>query len=297
MSVYEHLEALSVRTNALTRTYKARDATGNLVIVKEFFTSAFVDTGIDDLRSGVNALLPQLQSLREFPGGVGTAPWLDMEDEGKVLRIVRPFYPMRLVDQFPPDPHNPPTVSLLQAFRSMAEGIDQLSQYFPDMSFFICPGDLLGDGVTAVVADYGLVNLFNAIEGAYIGPRLLGKDFFRWCNEAASCYPLGSPTALINQLPGNIKPVFALASLYFYLRTGHGPFMVGMPSTALEGTLRAFMPFWSANYRAEAYFRNGTLELDGLELEAERRILAQALDVKSLVKSCSELIDELSTLG
>src|SRR5579864_3842020 len=119
MSNYEHLEELGGRMDALIRIDKSHDRAGNLVVVKEFLTKAFVDTGFDDLRPGVDSLLPQLRNLLTLPGDDGIAPWLDFEDEGDKVRFVRPYYPIRLVDQFPQEPHSSPMLPLLRAFRGL----------------------------------------------------------------------------------------------------------------------------------------------------------------------------------
>lgn len=216
----------------------------------------------NDLRDRVDRLCPYLDSLVAMPPTPGVAPWLQYHNLHRqcCFVICRRYYPERTIDRFRPEREVPdplPSLDLVTALRSLATGLDYLSDrlgesYYPA----ITPNNIFMDGEQAVLVDYGLEELHDIIEQSYDGPRPVRVSPYDWLK-------FGS---------GRVETVLSwLAAVYFHVRTGH-------PLLTSRG--------WETRNRleqqreiAENYVKLRDEEIDLSELpdSRERAAIAQAL--------------------
>ncbi|GAB4516098.1 MAG: hypothetical protein OHK0046_20770 [Anaerolineae bacterium] len=258
-------------------TWRATSTGGDDVALNLYSTTTYdSDPGYDphDLHEAFEVLLPTLELLRTLPPTPGLAPLLNYIYDPDVLILVRKFYHDRLNDRYPAGKISADTV--LENARQLATTFDALRRMVPEMSFFITPEHLMLEDDQVIVLDYGLEHLLKTIEYSYTGSRPVTA---RW-NYEMGWYP----SHLFKE--GSIPPEYALALLYYYLRTGFGVFEHHDPA------LHAFSRInWDGITR---YGEQGTLP-DVLQNadSGEWSVIKAALARPTTFSSCAELVSAL----
>lgn len=227
---------------------------------------------IHDLWGDVAPLRRHLMALTRLEAMPGVAPWqeLHMPYRGRTLMLRRRWSPEMLTDRFPPahtqNPDGTPARLFLEEMQDLAAGMDALHRtvYRPESPLRLLPRHLFMDGDSAVIADYGLDALIRVIEDSYDGPR----PMYPLALAESLCYP----DLAVHRASVAVDPVFALASVYFFLRTGHGAFARSVPSPDVPVVQQ--LPSLLAN---REYLQTGQLDLSALPHPAERAIVARGM--------------------
>jgi hypothetical protein len=246
------------------KTCRAKDGNSE-VIVK--LHSTFVQGERDlwtgnDLRALVDRLCPYFDSLVAMPPTPGVAPWLRYHNlhRQRCFALCRRYYPERAIDRFRPDRealNDLPRLDLVTALQSLASGLDYLSDRLGGIrNLAVTTNNVFMDGEQAVLADYGLEELYDIIEQSYDGPRPVRESPYDWLKFGGR----------------RVETVLScLAAVYFHMRTGH-------PLLTSRG--------WEAKSRldrereiAENYIKlmDGEIDLSELPYPREREAIAQAL--------------------
>jgi hypothetical protein len=238
----------------------------------------------DDYGREVHNLWAQIESLR--PGlerntglaGRGLIPLaLAWDPEARLLILTRPFFPERFADRFPPCPTEPAPDEMITALGDTASGLDHVAAD-PGASLLLSRQNLVWHEGSAAIVDFGIEPLRGLIERSYDGPR-----FYSW-RDRDELYPVGHDSCS--------GPVFALASVYFALRTGRSVFAPPGPHRGFAEHARWCRRRW------QEYVDSGRLALDEIADGRERAILARAFD-RNLARShgsARELAAELRGL-
>jgi hypothetical protein len=308
-TLVEHLNAYQA-TGSMLPTWKARGADGQDYVLRmelllhghgEYWHTASIPYesklyGIGHLRQSKSHSIDPLLAL---PPIEGVAPLLgctieEPTDDLAALVIRRRYYPERLTERFPPDAAQPPSGALLDAFGTIAHGLDALQAHLPELDFDLAPGDLLMDGDSPVIADYGLSMFVKYID---FNHRMPSSRI-----ESERKAPLLAMYPSLNDLIEVTHAQFATAALYIYVRSRSlifedqaDPFT----ESALQSEVMARMQRLSKVFVAiKRYEKRGDLSLWMLPDERERTIVARALarDPAERYGTCVAFVEALRAL-
>ncbi len=230
----------------------------------------------------------QLMALPEIPG---LAPLLGYEiieyDDTISFAIKRRYYPERLTDRFPANAANPPEKSLLEMFASLATTLDSLHQHLPKLDFDLAPGDLLLNGYSPIIADYGLSQYNNYMD---FNNRMWSSRVEH--EGKRSLVGLYANKENFMQT----EPQFALAALYVYIRSRFMIFEDTVTLYPTEKDILKRMNWVTTIFENHKIYRNtGRLPLGMLTNDREREIIAKALarEPGEAYESCAAFVRAL----
>lgn len=238
----------------------------------------------------------QIDPLLALPPIPGLATLLDCgiyepTDTLSALVICRRYYPQRLTERFPPDADHPPTPALLDAFAVIAQALDTLSAHLPELDFDLSPGDLLMDGDSPVIVDYGLSLFYKLVA---FNQRM---PFSRI--ERDRKVPLVASYPNEDDLIGKTDAQYATAALYVYVRSRYMIFEDQADPFMEDDFLPTMMRLKHIYDAVKQYQENGSLNLWMLPDEREKAVVARALaqDAASRYASSVAFVEALRTLS